>query len=700
MNTPEETFHEEAVELLADLESALLELEDQPEDTDSVGRVFRAMHTIKGSGAMFGFDKLSAFTHHLENAFDQVRSGDLVVTKDLINIALGSGDHIRDLLDDKAPPPGVEAEGAALLARLSDLLPGEAQDPAAAAKTKPAEKAIGSSAADSTYRIRIVPTRDTWANGMDPLPILRELAAMGPCHITMLTGEVPALAELDPEACHLGWDLILTTDQARNAIDDVFIFVQEDWSIAVEAIDQDGQWTDTPDEKPVGEILVERGDATPEQIKEVLTRQKRTGELLSEEGKVPPEKVKAALAEQQVVRKARKKRQAKEGATNVKVPAEKLDILMDLVGELVIAQASLHQSAGTLLDNALTSVAEEIERLTTELRDNTLGLRMLPIGTTFARFRRLVRDLSNELGKEIELVTEGAETELDKTVIDRLGDPMVHLIRNSIDHGIERPDAREAAGKPRMGTVHLSAVHSESHVVIRIKDDGAGLDAEAIRTKAIERGVITEESDPSPEELYNLVFDAGFSTAKTVSSVSGRGVGMDVVKRSIESLRGKVRIDSEPGSGSTVTVELPLTLAIIEGLLVQVGEERYVLPLSLVEECIELTATDAGQGKGNRLIEVRGELVPYLRLREWFGQQGTPPPIEQIVVTRLGDTRFGFTVDEVIGQHQTVIKALGKFYEGAKGLSGATILGDGSVALILDAPKVVQCLAAETETVH
>ncbi len=700
MSTPEETFREEAAELLSDLEAALLELEDEPNDAASVDRTFRAMHTIKGAGAMFGFDKLSAFTHHLENAFDQVRSGELMVTKELINIALGSGDHIRSLLDAVDSSPGLEAEGEALLKQLGNLLPDHTDESAAAAKVKPMEKETRSKDADATYRIRFTPAVDALANGMDPLPILRELAALGPCHITTLTGEVPTLAELDAESCHLTWNLILTTDQGRNSIDDVFIFVQDDWCISVAAIDQDGNGSDEVADKPVGEILVERGDATPKQIQEALGHQKRIGEILSEEGQVPPEKVQAALAEQQVVGKAHKARKAKEGAANVKVPAERLDSLMDLVGELVIAQARLNQTAGNLLNPELTSVAEEIERLTTELRDNSLGLRMLPIGTTFARFRRLVRDLSNELGKEIELVTQGAETELDKTVIDRLGDPLVHLIRNSIDHGIELPDVRESAGKPRKGKVHLSAVHSESHVVIRIKDDGAGLKADAIRAKAIERGVLSEASDPAPEELYNLVFDAGFSTAKSVSNVSGRGVGMDVVKRSIESLRGKVWIDSEPGQGSTVTVELPLTLAIIEGLLVQVGEERYVLPLSLIEECIELTTADAESGNGNRLIEIRGELVPYLRLREWFSQQGKRPPIEQIVVTRIGDSRFGFTVDQVIGQHQTVIKPLGKLYEGVKGLAGATILGDGAVALILDAPKIVQCLTAESQTVH
>ncbi len=700
MNSPEDTFREEATELLTDLEAALLELEDRPDDAESVDRVFRAMHTIKGAGAMFGFDKLSAFTHHLENAFDQVRSGDLVVTKELITVVLGSSDHIRTLLDEVDPAPGLEVEGEALLQQLGNLLPTSTVEAAAEIQVNPKERKKSGKALDATHRIRFTPAVDALANGMDPLPILRELSALGPCHITTLTGEVPTITELDAESCQLAWDLILTTDQGRNAIDDAFIFVQDDWTISIEAIDQDGHWSDTLDEKPVGEILVERGDATPEQIEQALSHQKRTGEILSEEVKVPPEKVKAALAEQQGVRKAHKERKAKEGAANVKVPAEKLDTLMDLVGELVIAQARLNQSADTLLNAELTAVAEEVERLTTDLRDNTLGLRMLPIGTTFARFRRLVRDLSNELGKEIELVTEGAETELDKTVIDRLGDPLVHLIRNSIDHGIEQPEVRKAAGKPPTGTVHLSAVHSESQVVIKIRDDGAGLNAEAIRAKAIERGILTEESNPTSIELYNLVFDAGFSTAKTVTNVSGRGVGMDVVKRSIESLRGKVWIDSKPGKGSTVTVELPLTLAIIEGLLVQVGEERYVMPLSLVEECIELTTADAEPGRGNRLIEVRGELVPYLRLREWFAQAGKRPPIEQIVVTRIGDTRFGFTVDQVIGQHQTVIKALGKLYEGVKGLSGATILGDGTVALILDVPKLVLDPGDNTATLH
>lgn len=708
MNSVEDVFNEEAAELLVTLEAALLELDDDPGDTESVDSAFRAMHTIKGSGSMFGFDKLASFTHHLEDAFDMVRSGDLVVSKELISIALGSLDHIRRLLEDKDSTPALETEGIILLKQLAKLLPADETLPELDDNETPVLSESEKIAATSTYRIRVSPAVDALSHGMDPLPILRELAELGTVNITTMLSNVPKLAELDPESCHLTWNLILTTEKSRNSIDDAFIFVMDDWSISVEVIEEDSHWSDEEEVvKPLGEILLERGDATSAQVEDALqhiedavVQRKRTGDVLIEKGSVSREQVQAALAEQQIVRAQSKKRKGKQVSLNVKVPAERLDTLMDLMGELVIAQSRLNQSASVLMDSDLTNVAEEIERLSTELRDNTLGLRMLPIGTTFARFRRLVRDLSNELGKDIELVTEGAETELDKTVIDSLADPLVHLIRNSIDHGIELPEVREAAGKVSKGTVHLSATYSESNVVIKIKDDGAGIDANIIRAKAIERGVLEEDSTLSPEELYNLVFEAGFTTAKTITNVSGRGVGMDVVKRSIEALRGKVWIDSELGRGSTVTVELPLTLAIIDGLLMKVNGDYFVLPLSLVEECIELTTDDSEKRNGNRLIEVRGETVPYVRLREWFGQEGDVPNIEQIVVTRIEGTRFGLAVDEVIGQHQTVIKSLGKLYEDTKGLLGATILGDGTVALIMDVPNLSNDVELVSKTIH
>jgi two-component system chemotaxis sensor kinase CheA len=370
------------------------------------------------------------------------------------------------------------------------------------------------------------------------------------------------------------------------------------------------------------------------------------------------------------------------------VPAEKLDSLVNLVGELVTVQARLTQTASVLHDNELAAIAEEVERLTGELRDNTLNIRMLPIGTTFGRFKRLVRDLSNDLDKRIELITEGAETELDKTVIDRLNDPLVHIIRNSIDHGIELPSVREAQGKPGTGTIRLSASYSGASVLVTVTDDGAGLDAEAIRQKALEKGLVSPTAELTKKELFSLIFAPGFSTAKTVTNVSGRGVGMDVVRKTIDMLRGAVEVESERGSGTSVTLKLPLTLAIIDGLLVKVGGNFFVLPLSTVEECIELIHETDELRNGNCLVNVRGQLVPYIRLRETFGMEGGLPRIEQIIITEAGRGRIGFVVDDVIGEHQTVIKSLGKVYRDIDGISGATILGDGTVALILDTNRL------------
>jgi two-component system chemotaxis sensor kinase CheA len=379
----------------------------------------------------------------------------------------------------------------------------------------------------------------------------------------------------------------------------------------------------------------------------------------------------------------------------VRVGTDKLDTLVDLVGELVTVQARLSQKAGTGHDSDLLNIAEEVERLTGELRDNTMGIRMVPIGATFSKFKRLVRDLSSELGKEVLLTTDGSETELDKTVIERLNDPLVHIIRNGIDHGIEPAGTRAAAGKSPQGTVHLSAVHSGAHVLIKISDDGKGLDPDLIRAKAVEKGLITADAELSQGEIFSQIFTPGFSTAKEVTDVSGRGVGMDVVKRSVEALRGSIEIDSKKGAGTTIILKLPLTLAIIDGLLVKIGEIYFVMPLSSVEECVELIRDEAMYRNGRHVMKVRGEIVPYVPLRELFSINGARPAIEQIVITELESHRIGFVVDEIIGQHQTVIKNLGKAYRDAKCFSGATILADGTVALILDVQGLSDVALAE-----
>ncbi len=683
-------YREEASERLDELEETLLELEKAPDDLELVGQAFRAMHTIKGSGAMFGFDEVARFTHELETVFDRVRNGAIPVTPELIGIALRSKDLIRAMVEGL----GAEGEGerAAVVAQLKTVAGATTTKPATpvAAPAKP-EPAPAPKALSRSYRVRFRPSREILQDGTNPLGLLDELRALGPCEVVAHARAVPPLESLEPETCYLAWDVIVTTDKGENAIKDVFIFVEGRSEVTVELVD-DGA-ADAGANKKLGEILVDRKDVKVEELTEALQSQKKIGEVLVEKGVVSPESVEAAAVEQRVVREVREKRAAhapKDEASSIRVAAAKLDSLVDLVGELVIAQARLGQIALNRDDPELLSIAEVVERLAANLRDNTLNIRMVPIGTTFARFKRLVHDLSADLGKEIELVTDGAETELDKTVIERLGDPLVHLIRNCCDHAIEPPADRVAAGKPAKGTVQLKAYYSGASVLLEIHDDGRGLDTKAIRAKAVQKGLIDETARLSERELFGLIFLPGFSTAKQVSSVSGRGVGLDVVKRSIGGLRGSIELDSEPGKGTTFTLKLPLTLAIIDGLLVSVGDGRYVLPMSLVEECVELTAQDVDRSNGNQFASVRGELVPYVRLRDWFGVEGERPPIEQIAIATTDGARFGVVVDQVIGQHQTVIKTLGTMYKDVEGLSGATILGDGAVALIVDLGRLVR----------
>jgi two-component system chemotaxis sensor kinase CheA len=692
MDQHRQTFKEEAYELLAELELSLLELEESPEDMETVGRVFRAMHTIKGSGAMFGFDDIASFTHEVETVFDLVRNGRMAVSRNLINLTLGARDQIRDMLDaDGSGESWDHEKGAALITALRELVPGSIPDAPPAPARK--EKAKGAPAASLTYRIRFRPARDTFLRGGNPVALIAELAELGECRTVAQMCDLPVLSELDPELVYIYWDMILTTSQGLDAIRDVFIFVEDESELHIEQID-DGQNREN-EYKKLGEILIERGDLAPEEMEAVLNSQKRLGQLLVERGLVAPDKIESALLEQQRVKELRQERQNQEASASIRIPSEKLDALVNLVGELVTVQARLSQTAASRDDAELLAISEEVERLTAELRDTTLNVRMLPIGSTFSKFKRLVRDLSGELGKEIELSTEGGETELDKTVIEKLNDPLVHIIRNCIDHGIEQPHVRTAAGKTRHGTVHLGAVHSGDSVLITIRDDGAGLNRAAIRAKAEERGLIPPHVELSDREVHALIFAPGFSTARQLTSVSGRGVGMDVVKKAIDALRGSIDVASEPGAGTVITLKIPLTLAIIESLLVKIGDSRFVLPLSQVEECIELTRDDVAASHGRTIINVRGHVTPYIPLRQQFSIGGEPPDIEQIVITRMNGSRVGFVVDHVIGEHQTVIKSLGRAYKGVEGVSGATILGDGSVALILDTQYLAHAVEME-----
>ena len=710
-----EAFREEASELLNNLESKLLELESEPTNFDTISSVFRTMHTIKGSSAMFGFEEISRFTHEVESIMDMLREGVFIADRKLIDLTLRSRDLISAMLSGVTAPlreeaktliaefkahaakrtAEKEAEKTEELGDRDILPPAETADSAAQGQVAAAETVVPAVPKD-TFRIRFVPSPEVFRNGTKPLLLLDELRSLGTIGITPLAESIPRLSDLDPEKCYVGWDIILTTDKGEDSVKDVFIFVEGDCRLEITKVSDGDAELEEPPARRIGEILVDRGVTTPERIQSVVESQKKLGEILVQEKVATPEQIKSALDEQEQLKRLKETKQQEIGTSSIRVASDKLDALVDLVGELVTLQARLSRTASELRDGGLSLIAEQFERLVSQLRGNTMSIRMLPIGSTFSKFRRVVRDLSSELGKEIELVTDGAETELDKTVIEKLNDPLVHIIRNSVDHGIELPAQRESDGKPRQGTVSLAAMHSGAHVLIQVSDDGAGINTERVYAKAVERGIVPPGSVLSEPELFQLIFAPGFSTAQSVTSVSGRGVGMDVVKREIDSLGGSVSVSSVRGAGTKITLRIPLTLAIIEGLLVRIGNEHFVVPLASVDGCIELKKDDCvAAGDGRRILTYRNEILPYVGIRELYDVPGEAPDIEQIVVVNAQEARVGFVVDEVVGDYQTVIKPLGRMFKNAEGISGATILGDGTVALIVDVNRL--SLSAQRE---
>ncbi|MGA9667978.1 MAG: chemotaxis protein CheA [Terracidiphilus sp.] len=636
-------FQEEAREILVELESSLLELNENHKDIELVGRVFRALHTIKGSGSMFGFDELAAFTHNLENAFDEVRNDRLEVTSELIDLSLSALDQIRDMLEGTAGrDPANLKTVTGILAKLQHLTGITDQVPPPPVSTTVEILPSASNEVAHEWQIRFCPGPDLMRNGADPLLLIRDLRQLGTIRITADMAGIPPISELDPERCYVSWNIHLTTSVSFDAIRDVFIFVEDCCELTIEQV---------PDQALV------RSDVATQ----------------------PSEEQRSGFG-----------RRVDDHESNIRVPAAKLDQLVNLVGELVTVQARMSQIAAFSDDPEVVAVSEEIERLTSALRDNSMSIRMLPIRATFERFRRLVHDLARDLHKNVELTIEGADTELDKTVIDQLNDPLMHLIRNSMDHGIESSEARVAAGKRPTANIQLSARHSGANVLISVIDDGGGINADAVRKRAIEKGLVPVDAQLTDAEVYSLVLEPGFSTAIQVTDVSGRGVGMDVVRQRVDALRGTIDIASKSGVGTTVTLRLPLTLAIIDGLLVRVGDAHFVLPLANTLECIELTQQDIEHANGKHLVNVRDEIIPYIRLREHFNILTERPDREQIMVADTEFGRYGFVVDQVIGDHQTVIKSLGRFYRKVQLISGATILGNGRVALILDPHRIVQ----------
>lgn len=676
------SFVEEARELLEALEGQLLDLEANA-TPDRLDGVFRTLHTVKGSGAMFGFTVLAGFTHHFEEAFDHLRKGRLAVDLGLVNLCLRARDHMIALLDLGGDGPEAEAlarapEAKSLLAALSRLTDGSVGNGSAGRAQADSEPATRHPADDGgclpqRWEIRFRPDRDALRRGMRPDLLIEELAALGEAQVALDAAALPTLEALDPQDCHLAWHVLLTVvrptpEIARAEIEAVFIFA-EDATVDITRL------TAPAGQETAVNHAGQSDLSAPEPAGGQASHAPAAGHAGADRGATGSGGLTASA-----VRTATSGRPAE----SIRVPSAKLDRIMDQLGELVIAQARLHKLAADVGHPELESVVETVERLITGLREETLSVRMLPIEGVFGKFRRVVRDLAGELEKEVELWTAGGDTELDKTVLDQLTEPLVHMIRNAVDHGIEPATTRAANGKPVRGRLCLEARQEGGEVLITLEDDGAGLDTEAIRARAVDRGLIGPDATPSEAELQQLVFAPGFSTARTLSSVSGRGVGMDAVLSTIEALRGTVEIASHSGRGTRVTLRLPMTMAIMDGLLVRLGQTVLVIPLAAIEECVEMDASQAERMSGRRTLEIRNALVPFVALEKVLGLAADPGARRRVVVVRAEAGRMGLMVDDILGQNQTVIKPLSPYHRDIPGLAGATILGDGSIALIID----------------
>ncbi|MBN3471058.1 chemotaxis protein CheA [Pseudomonas savastanoi pv. phaseolicola] len=686
LDQAQQTFIVEARELLQAMEESLLQLESEPGDQDAIGAVFRAAHTIKGSAGLFGLTPIVSFTHIVEDVLDRLREGSVSVDAGLIAVLLKSGDHMLELIDVVASrgqtlqPPALEREAALRQALQVYQAPGNAQ-PADEAR---APSVIDEQPAEVLWHISLRFGVDVFRNGMDPLSFLRYLNTLGQMvQVTTVTDSIPALEAWDPESCHLGFEIDFRSSAGHAAINEVFDFVREDCAVEITLMSETANHVE-----PTGTDLVSQTGQSPAVA---------SGELLGDQRAVP----RAPAAATAVERPSSASEQKNKDGRYVRVNADKLDELINLVGELVIATAGASLLARSCDNDPLQEASSTVSGLVEQILDGALHLRMIPIGDTFNRFRRVVRDVSQELGKDIDLIINGAETELDKTVVEKIGDPLMHLLRNSMDHGIESAEARRAAGKPAKGHLSLNAYHDSGSIVIEIADDGAGLNRERILDKAQQRGLVAAGASLTDQEIYNLIFEPGFSTAEAVTNLSGRGVGMDVVKRNITLLRGTVDLDSQPGQGTIVRIRLPLTLAIINGFLVGIDQSTYVIPLDMVQECIELDEQNRHLTRDSGYLDLRGGVLPLVYLRDHFNHEGPAARRQNVVVVRYAEHKAGLVVDDLLGEFQTVIKPLGKLFGALRGISGSTILGSGAVALILDIPallnQIVQMEARSTQ---
>jgi two-component system chemotaxis sensor kinase CheA len=718
MDAIQQAFVIESRELLQQMEESLLQMESDGGDSETTNAIFRAAHTIKGGAGVIECNFIVEFTHVLENVLDEMRSGNITANQALVGLLLECADHLGKLLgcvENETEPGGDDNQTSKTLKEKLQQYLGK---PVVAGKdivlNEPKiETSGGGEMETDNWHISLRFGPDVLRKGMDPASFLRYLNELGKIiNITTLPDAIPDADEMDAESCYLGFEISYKSDADKSRIESVFDFVRddcvlhiwpphsklEDFIKSIESLPEDAM--------RLGEILIQSGALTQRELDLALNAQAdvvsdnaspaaKIGDLLVNLKAVTPDVIEAAAAKQNKV--AEKKSLESQ---LIRVQASKLDQLIDLVGEMVIACSGANMLAHKSGETALVESTSVITMLVEQIRDSALQLRMVQIGETFNRFQRVVRDTSHELGKDIELIISGSEAELDKSVVEKLGDPLMHLVRNALDHGIESTEARIAKGKPARGKLRLNAYHESGSIAIEIIDDGAGMNREKILAKARERKLIGANQVLSDNEIFSLIFEPGFSTADKITNISGRGVGLDVVKRNITALRGSVDVESKEGLGSTFRIRLPLTLAIIDGFLVVVGKSSYVIPLNSVVECIELSEKDRAETLNRQYINLRGEVLPFVRLREQFEITERGGKRENIVVVQFAQQKIGLVVDELMGEFQTVIKPLGSIFKRIKGIGGSTILGSGEVALILDVQSLVALTTVQQNRGH
>jgi len=703
-----QTFFAEADELLDLMESALLRMDEGVQGGETINEVFRAAHTIKGSAGLFGLDDIVTFTHTVENVLDLARDGKVKISSDLLAVLLPCRDHIALLVENARQQRTGDAEcvaaGSALLKSLQPwLYQSKTQEKIKSLVSSEVAETVGVNAPISeadAWHISVRFGPDLLRNGMDPLSIIRFLNSMGEVrHITTIDDHLPEFAEFDPEQLYLGYEISFVTKVEQKDIEDAFMFVQEESDIKIIPPRSNIEAyvaliRSLPESTArLGEILVKCYAITYQELESALEAQKKQakeqgsvnmlGDILVEQHVVAPEIVDAALEKQ---KKNTERKLAPENRF-IRVDAERLDTLINLIGELVVSRQRVDLLAGNLGNQTLLEAVASLGNFTEQIRDAALTLRMVPIGDTFQKFKRVVHDTAKSLGKEIALEIEGAETELDRSMVEKLNDPLMHIVRNAMDHGIEAQSVRQSRNKPSSGTITLTARHDAGNIVIGISDDGGGLDLERIRKKAVANGIIDANEVLTRQELFQLIFHPGLSTAEQVTNLSGRGVGMDVVKRNIEALQGGIEIESEVGVGTSFSIRLPLTLAIIDGFHVSAGAIDFIVPQNTILECVDLNSLN--HVPGQHCVNLRGEQVPYIRLQEIFS---LPPKFdvrEKIVVVQFGEKRAGIVVDDLHGEIQTVVKPMGPIFQALKGIGGSSLLGTGAVALILDVQQLI-----------